>query len=571
MRGPIFKRAPRHRRRAIVVLSAVAVLAAVGAGVALATPASWTATEFTNLPSNLNATASDSRSYFFGASCVSAGDCTAVGNYSDSLGSLEVPMATTQTGGTWAQASAIELPGDAETVSDGPYSALYSVSCTAAGDCVGGGYYEDSNGNNDYQAMGATETGGTWAQGVKLPLPSDAGIESNEQDATVNSISCTSTNTCVAVGDYHAVDPDAESNDDVGITFERPVIWTDTDGDWAVVADSSALPNNAAPVFYNESAEFEGVTCTSPGNCVAVGSYTDDNGSDILEDELDYQAMVATETDGTWAAPVEIALPGDEASGAGDQDAEATAVTCTSLGDCVATGGYVTASDNDASMVATEASGTWGQASTIELPANAITTATDQYNELQSIACVSAGNCQAGGYYTDKNGSDDYQAMGATETDGTWSPAVEVTLPSGFLTTAGDQNGDLEAMSCNGVDVTDCVGYGGYVDGSAGDVPMTATFAAAVPVPTISLKKSSISKAKRKATFTFSASAGATSAQCALVKLPKNRHAKAPKPSYSSCKSPKAYSHLAAASYTFYVRAVGPGGDSAAASHKFTL
>jgi hypothetical protein len=67
-----------------------------------------------------------------------------------------------------------------------------------------------------------------------------------------------------------------------------------------------------------------------------------------------------------------------------------------------------------------------------------------------------------------------------------------------------------------------------------------------------------------------------TAYRCALVRKPRatrrHRHPKQPRPVYRQCRSPKSYTHLKAARYTFYVKAVGPGGTSAtAATRSFTI
>jgi hypothetical protein len=145
--------------------------------------------------------------------------------------------------------------------------------------------------------------------------------------------------------------------------------------------------------------------------------------------------------------------------------------------------------------------------------------------------------------------------VAATVANGTFSAAVPLTLGANSLiavatSNAGNSANDVEAVT--------------YMP----------------PPPSIDLAKSSISSKKKKqsATFTFTANGVSTGYECALVKEPKttkhrkhHKHHKAPTPSYSSCTSPKAYKHLAKASYEFYVEAVGPGGTSTPATHKFKI
>jgi hypothetical protein len=78
--------------------------------------------------------------------------------------------------------------------------------------------------------------------------------------------------------------------------------------------------------------------------------------------------------------------------------------------------------------------------------------------------------------------------------------------------------------------------------------------------PVASITKTVISPRKHTVQFTLKARGDSTGYQCALVKLRSGKHHKAPTPSYRACSSPVTYKHLTAASYVFYVRAVGPGG-----------
>jgi hypothetical protein len=70
-----------------------------------------------------------------------------------------------------------------------------------------------------------------------------------------------------------------------------------------------------------------------------------------------------------------------------------------------------------------------------------------------------------------------------------------------------------------------------------------------------------ISKRRHSAAFKFKAIGHAAGFQCALVKHRKLRRGhRQPKPTFSRCSSPKAYEHLAHATYTFYVRAGNAAG-----------
>lgn len=88
--------------------------------------------------------------------CPSDGSCEAVGYYSDSSTTNQA-MVASESNGTWGNAA--EMPGTAELNGGGSASG-FSVSCVSAGDCRAVGAYTDSSNNS--QAFLATESGGVW-------------------------------------------------------------------------------------------------------------------------------------------------------------------------------------------------------------------------------------------------------------------------------------------------------------------------------------------------------------------------------------------------------------------------
>ena len=92
-----------------------------------------------------------------------------------------------------------------------------------------------------------------------------------------------------------------------------------------------------------------------------------------------------------------------------------------------------------------------------------------------------------------------------------------------------------------------------------------------IPLPGTKITSAKTSSKHGTATFKFIAIGQASGFQCALVKAPK-RHHDAPKPSFASCRSPKRYTRLQLASYTFLVRAFNAAGaDPTPARKKFTI
>src|SRR5207248_2898805 len=127
-------------------------------------------------------------------SCASAGNCSAVGYYSDSL-SHQQGLLLTETAGTWATGVYATPPATAGSI---PAVSLYSVSCAAAGDCSAVGYYVDSS--NHQEGLLLSEAAGAWATGVEADPPANAG---SNPGVGLASVSCASAGNCSAVGYYY--------------------------------------------------------------------------------------------------------------------------------------------------------------------------------------------------------------------------------------------------------------------------------------------------------------------------------------------------------------------------------
>jgi hypothetical protein len=79
-------------------------------------------------------------------SCISSGNCSVVGDYTNSANDYEV-FAANEASGTWGAAE--EIPGTAGLNSDGNASVNW-VSCTSDGYCAAVGYYVGSKGQQAF-------------------------------------------------------------------------------------------------------------------------------------------------------------------------------------------------------------------------------------------------------------------------------------------------------------------------------------------------------------------------------------------------------------------------------------
>jgi hypothetical protein len=125
-------------------------------------------------------------------SCASAGNCTAVGNYFD--GSGYQGLLLTETAGTWGTGVQANLPANA---SSNPAVALNSVSCASAGNCTAVGNYSP-DGSTGNQGLLLTETAGTWSNGTQAQVPAATGP--NTVNIVFRSVSCPSPGNCAAAG-----------------------------------------------------------------------------------------------------------------------------------------------------------------------------------------------------------------------------------------------------------------------------------------------------------------------------------------------------------------------------------
>jgi hypothetical protein len=209
-----------------------------------------------------------------------------------------------------------------------------------------------------------------------------------------------------------------------------------------------ALPASAEPGFRllqsmpapaaTSGGAYGDVSCPTASACTAVGWDLSAKGG----------PTAITEIAGTWGTPTPIAPP----SGGGTLPSALQAVSCADAMDCTAVGDDPSADNGVLPLVATEAAGSWGAATTLALPGNADATSS-QDSHLTDVDCVSAGNCMAVGNYLDKEES--YRSMAVEQSGGVWSAPIELPdIPSPpFHNFAAPTS-----ISCT--DSTDCVAVG---------------------------------------------------------------------------------------------------------------
>jgi hypothetical protein len=162
---------------------------------------------------------------------------------------------------------------------------------------------------------------GTWGNAEPVPgLPIGRPANSGIPNATVDSVSvsCASPGNCAAGGVYSTKPVDVRSQ----AAYQQGFIVNETDGTWGKAQDVLGPGRQGSGVY--------SMSCSSPGDCVAGGSY----GNLLLGEE---KALVVDETHGTWGTARKV--PGMTAINTRGPSS-VTTVSCVSATDCAAGGSY---------------------------------------------------------------------------------------------------------------------------------------------------------------------------------------------------------------------------------------
>jgi putative Ig domain-containing protein/cutinase len=223
-------------------------------------------------------------------------------------------------------------------------------------------------------------------------------------------VSCTSPSNCIAVGSYFATISD----------YPAPLAerW---DGSTWTAQSMTDLPGSAG---------LEGVSCTSPSSCTAVGSYRSGGNQ---------WSLAAYWNGAAWSTQ---ATPNPS----GGSGYILTGVSCTSAASCTAVGGYF------------NAAGTWvllaerwdGSAWSIQDVPNP----SSDSASFNGVSCASATNCTAVGSYNVYTDNGGIQALVEHWDGSAWS-VQDTPIPP------GGSDHPLYGVSC--VSATSCTAVGGYV------------------------------------------------------------------------------------------------------------
>jgi hypothetical protein len=345
-------------------------------------------------------------------SCASAGDCAAGGHYQDRHG--QQGFVAVERHGRWGTATGV--PGLA-ALNEGGYADASSVSCASAGNCAAGGEYTDAD-SQDFYGFVAVERNGRWGKAVTVPA---------SEDGYVDSVSCASAGSCLAGGADGAI---YTANFNAFFVEERAGHW----------GHRRSVPGLRTLKHFDS--EVSAVACPSAGNC-AIGGDLDDSSA----------LFVAGERNGRWSPAT--AIPGLGALNSGDE-AGVNSLSCGSAGNCAAGGYYTDRSRHRQGFVVVERDGVWGTATgvpglgALNRHGNA---------DVNSVSCGSAGSCAAGGYF--RNGDGRYQGFVAVERNGRWGTAIRVPGLAAL-----NRGGDAKVNSVSCASAGNCAAGGYYTDRS---------------------------------------------------------------------------------------------------------
>ncbi len=356
------------------------------------------------------------RSYLVGVwsvSCGAAGNCAAGGDYADRSHHRQGFVAA-ERHGRWR--TAIEMPGPGALNRVGGAS-VSQVSCGAAGNCAAGGYYTDRLHHS--QGFVAAERHGRWGTAIKVP---GLGALNTGGNAGVSSVSCPSAGNCTAAGDY---------KDQAGHT--QGFVAAERHGHWGAAIEVPGL----GALNTGGNAGVSSVSCPSAGNCTAVGDYEDQAAST--------QGFAVSQRNGRWRTAIEV--PGLGALNTGG-DADVSSVSCGTADNCAAVGTYYDRHDQVGGFAVSQRNGHWRKAiylpglkpnSDVDVQVDAVSCARahgcaavatageaygtgfvevehdgrwkaeslivgGRFSDAYSVSCAPAGNCAAGGDYSDDTG-----------------------------------------------------------------------------------------------------------------------------------------------------------------------
>ncbi len=361
----------------LITVVSVLAFALAPSGAAQAASASWSITPTPNGPHA-----------FYGVSCISSTRCVAVGSATKGTG-IQRSLVEFWNGTKW---SLLPSPNQGSGV-----NTLYGVSCIRPTRCVAVGAYYPSPSTD--QTLVESWNGHSWSI---TPSP-----DQGSGDNLLLGVSCTSSNNCMAAGDYVNA---------TGVLRTLVESWNGTA--WSITP---------SPDQGSGSDGFNDVSCSGPTNCMAVGDYS--------SNPIPTLNLVESWNGTDWSIT-------SSPSPAGAVSA-LFSVWCASSTSCTAVGFAKPAVQVLSESVSQNLVESWNGS------AWSITPSPDQgggSNNLNGLSCTSAMDCVAVGLYVVPGG---FMPQNLVES---WNGSAWSITPS---PDQGIGNGELYSVSCTSS--TNCV------------------------------------------------------------------------------------------------------------------
>ena len=299
---------------------------------------------------------------------------------------------------------------------------IASVSCASSTSCVAVGSYRKSS--TTLAPLMLVKRARRWIV-VHPPVPAG---DPPGLVATLTSVSCAVSGSCTVAG--YLGRPPAVGRSGTGVDNQGLVLEEDHD-EWTAVNTPPPASDPSASV------ELQGVACTGPEDCVAVGDFV--SGADPPSTGVRGRTgLIVTEASGVWT-PLVAPSPPESTTLAGSTGAELSAVSCASPVMCTAVGTYLASESEQAGSILVSGPGGWTAASA-PLPAGG-----DSVDSLNSLSCIDPQTCTAVGSFDADGGP---RSLILTESNGRWSAmsGPHAALVNGIYGVACVTPGDCTAV-----------------------------------------------------------------------------------------------------------------------------
>ncbi|HLX78855.1 MAG TPA: Ig-like domain-containing protein, partial [Acidimicrobiales bacterium] len=332
--------------------------------------------------------------WLYGVSCPTTTSCIAVGYYSDSSGGIDGLIVTGAYSGSswnWTPTSAPDTPLTPSAISPPDYS-LNDVSCPSTTSCFAVGRYYDVSSNPEGLIETGIYSGSSWSwKPSTVPTTGLSPPSNGSPDISPLGVSCPTSSTCLAVGNYLDTSSHFEGLIETGSYSGSSWTWA------ASTAPTSGL-NPAQSASPNVSVA--GISCPTPISCVGDGYYRDSaNYTDGLIETGSYSG-----SSWTWAASTAPTSGLNPVSSASPQ-VELHDVSCPSTTFCVGSGSYPDSSHGLDGLfeVGTHSNSGWTwtpNAAPLSSGLNPASNSTPD-SVLYGVSCPTTLTCAAVGFYND--------------------------------------------------------------------------------------------------------------------------------------------------------------------------